>query len=365
MITFSGRYFPRSNSDFIEVAAQVTDDGILVVVDQAGQELARASWLKCKISSRVGSIPREIKIPDFGMMETQDNDAVDAIERKFRKIGFARIGNVVESSPKYIFLSFIGFIAIISAYLIWGVPMAAERVARHLPEEVERYATKQALDLMDRIWLDESKLPKDRQFEVQDIFSEAVAASGLDRNCCVLLFREGGAISANAFALPDGTIVMTEELVALAEHDDELFGIFAHELGHVAQNHGMRMGLQSSLVTLTIIFVTADLGQFGEIAVALPSILLETGYSRDFEREADGFAAELMIRAGRSPASLADILENLEQLFEEEFGSNGENQDWLSTHPATEDRKSFLRNYPIDKNIDDVRNGTRREANSL
>ena len=48
-----------------------------------------------------------------------------------------------------------------------------------------------------------------------------------------LEFRHGGYIDANAFALPSGIIVMTDELVELAKSDDELISVLAHEIGHV------------------------------------------------------------------------------------------------------------------------------------
>src|SRR5205814_7857084 len=43
---------------------------------------------------------------------------------------------------------------------------------------------------------------------------------------------------ANAFTLPGGRVYVTRKLVALAESEDELAGVIAHEAGHVIARHG-------------------------------------------------------------------------------------------------------------------------------
>ncbi len=50
----------------------------------------------------------------------------------------------------------------------------------------------------------------------------------------------GRAVGANAFALPSGIVVMTDELVELAKTDDELVAVLAHEIGHVRGRHALR-----------------------------------------------------------------------------------------------------------------------------
>ena len=55
----------------------------------------------------------------------------------------------------------------------------------------------------------------------------------------VLLFRDGGKFGANAFALPSGKIIVTDQLASLL-NDEQIVGVLAHELGHVVYRHGMR-----------------------------------------------------------------------------------------------------------------------------
>ncbi len=56
-----------------------------------------------------------------------------------------------------------------------------------------------------------------------------------------LNFREGGAIGPNAFALPSGTIILTDELVDIAGDDNDMvLAVLAHEIGHVDKKHSLR-----------------------------------------------------------------------------------------------------------------------------
>ena len=109
-----------------------------------------------------------------------------------------------------------------------------------------------------------------------------------------VMFRKGGALGPNAFALPDGTIVFTDEMVRLAEHDDELSAVLAHEIGHVVRRHGMRTIIQDSLLGFLILAITGDITGSSELFIGLPVLLTEMAYSREFEREADQYALAYM-----------------------------------------------------------------------
>ncbi len=53
-------------------------------------------------------------------------------------------------------------------------------------------------------------------------------------------FRASPIIGANAFALPGGIVIVTDQLMQLAEHDDEILAVLAHEIGHVKHRHVLR-----------------------------------------------------------------------------------------------------------------------------
>jgi Zn-dependent protease with chaperone function len=102
-----------------------------------------------------------------------------------------------------------------------------------------------------------------------------------------LKFRGGGKIGANAFALPGGFVVLTDELVALAETDLEIIAVLMHELGHVEMRHTLRQTLQGALPGLLLAAMTGDVDS---LASGLPAALMQLRYSRQMETEADAYA---------------------------------------------------------------------------
>src|SRR5207253_5111075 len=114
-------------------------------------------------------------------------------------------------------------------------------------------------------------------------------------------------LGANAFALPSGIIVVTDDLVRLSRSDDEVLGVLAHELGHVKHRHTMRRLLEGSATALIIAGVTGDVASTTSLAAAAPTLLLQTRHSRDNEREADADAVQTTRRADPDPTHLARI----------------------------------------------------------
>ena len=72
--------------------------------------------------------------------------------------------------------------------------------------------------------------------------------------------------------------------------DDELLAVLAHEIGHVRGRHAMRLVLQNSGLAVLLTALAGDAVGVTFLAVALPSMLLQSGYSRQFETEADDYA---------------------------------------------------------------------------
>jgi Zn-dependent protease with chaperone function len=141
-------------------------------------------------------------------------------------------------------------------------------------------------------------------------------------------------------------VIFTDELVELATSDEELVAVLAHEIGHVASFHSTRSALQGSALTLAIVFITGDVSSLSSLAVALPVMLTQVGYSRAFEREADAFAAALLQERGVPAAHLAAILERMEAAGEACAGDGCGDEvglgRYLSTHPPTAERVKFL-----------------------
>lgn len=143
----------------------------------------------------------------------------------------------------------------------------------------------------------------------------------------------------NAFALPSGDIVVLDQLVELAENDDEVAGVIAHELGHVAYRHGLRQLIQSSVVSFV---VGIYFGDVSSLAASFGALALESRYSREFEHEADAYGARSLLAAGLGSEPLAAMLERMEKAHAEK-GGKASRESLLSSHPDTAERVARLR----------------------
>ena len=201
---------------------------------------------------------------------------------------------------------------------------------------------------MDKVFFFESLLSDERQNDLQNKFSNLLPDSkeGLEYS---LVFRQGGLIGANAFALPDGTIVMTDELVELAHYDDEIVSILLHEIGHIVHRHSLRQIISHSGLAVLTVMMTGDVVSAGTLMLSLPNILMKSSFSREHETEADEYSRKEMLRLGIKTDHFANIMYRLELEYieleegEEELDFDTEWLEYFSSHPATDDRMALFR----------------------
>ncbi len=183
------------------------------------------------------------------------------------------------------------------------MPLATDTVARTVPSDAQAKLSARLLHVLESSGCRASGVPAKQQDELRKRLAQLGSAYRLELRACP-------GIDPNAFALPDGTLVVTDELVRLSQSGDQLSSVLAHEIGHVRERHGLRTALQRAGV---MGLLTAVAGDTTRLADALRSVLLETGYPPEFEREADAFALERMRSLGISPHALADMLPVLER----------------------------------------------------
>jgi len=141
----------------------------------------------------------------------------------------------------------------------------------------------------------------------------------------------------NAFAVPGGYVFVFSGLLAQVRSDDELAGVLAHEIGHVAGHHMLRQQAQgqvwnyAALLGALLTAVNPVLGA-GAIAAAQTAQL---SYSRDFEQEADFLGLRYATEAGYDPHALGTFFKQL--LAEQRVNPTGVPAYMLS-HPLTEKR---------------------------
>jgi beta-barrel assembly-enhancing protease len=161
----------------------------------------------------------------------------------------------------------------------------------------------------------------------------------------------------NAFAAPGGRIVFTRQLLQEAETPDEVVGVLAHEIGHVAHLHPESQMVR--LAGLQILISAVSNGGSGEWAGNIAALAAIFRYSRDAEREADEYARSTMAAASIDPTGLKHFFE---RVLKQEKGISSSTQtpsatepttlerigSIFSTHPGTEERLKDIQPLPAD-----------------
>ncbi len=330
MTPLTARYYDGKTSQQREVLIWFDPPSLRVIGE--GIDFS-CSIAEVQPSTRVGNTRRHLRFADGSSCETEDNDAIDAIFADSTSEAPGRLIHLWESRLGYALLALALTAAALWGGITYGIPALAKQVAFGLPASTEKAIGRNALAGLDRILLSPSELPSARGEKLRTLFSKMMSDIEGAADYRIEL-RASKALGANALALPSGVVVVTDKLVELAKNDAELIAVLAHEIGHLRHRHTLRRLLQDSATVLLMAAVTGDLTSVVSLASALPAMLLQAKYSRDFETEADDFALEYMKRHGVAPESLGAILLRMEQ----GRGKAGDVPDYLSTHPATRER---------------------------
>lgn len=332
----SGEWHPPGSSRSLP-ASLLDIGGRLVVRGETDAELAGGSLASVEISSRVGRIARRITFPDGSLFETVDNDAID---RFLAGKGRARDGiihGLERFRPRLV--AFVAAAILLGAMIYrFALPALVEVAVAVTPPIVPRIMSASTLETMDQTVLGETKLDEARRDRIVEAFRRIAAQSNGGEAGYTLNFREGGAVGANAFALPDGTLILTDELVELAGEDTEMIvGVLAHEIGHVEHQHSLRQVYRAAGVAALIMLITGDIGSEAEDLLVQGGGLLSLSYSRSAEAEADRHSVELMMKAGLDPAAIARFFELLETKLDDQSETS-----IFSTHPGTPERRQAI-----------------------
>lgn len=342
MISFTATYYDGQTAGQKDVVCRIYDSGAVhVETADDHRRIATLPLSDLDISVRLADTPRYLKFPGGAKLETLDNDTVDKVVERFGRRSWMDKVYLLESRLKYVLVGLVFLLIFLWGSVQYGIPWAAKAIAEMLPPSILDVASQQTLSMLDRSMLSATELDDDTRERLKAHFKPLIASHADDD--LNIIFRKGGGLGANAFALPDGTIIFTDEMVGLAQHDEELSAVLAHEIGHVVRRHGMRSIVQDSLLGFAILAVTGDISGSSELFIGLPVLLTEMAYSREFEREADQYALAYMQDHDIDLAHFANLMRRVEEASGK--GEEDGRKKWvnyLSTHPMTEERlKAF------------------------
>ncbi len=295
-----------------------------------GQEEHAFALAEIEIQPRLGNARRIVDLPGDGRLEADDIGNLDQWVRKYSGNWMMNQLHKLESRLHWVLLALLLSVGLGWCMLKYGVPAVAQGITRATSPALEKQLGEQIIKGMDFKYgyFSPSQLPLARQNAISNAMHRLC-----EKQACPayqLEFRQGGAIGANAFALPGGFILLTDELVALSQSDDEVIAVLAHEMGHVQYRHAMQQTLQGTLAGMVLVALTGD---FNSIASGLPAVVMQLSYSRDMELQADQYALQAMQKACIPTHVFADILTRLSQK------SGADNTpELISSHPDTKAR---------------------------
>lgn len=179
---------------------------------------------------------------------------------------------------------------------------------------------------------------------IDSIVTQICKENKIDKRKLKIHILEKGDI--NAFALPNGHLIIYIGLILNSDNQEELTGVICHEIGHIELNHVMKKLLTEIGLSVLISMTTGNSGT--EVIKETAKMLSSSAFGRSIEKEADIKAVDYMINANVNPAPFANFLYKL---------SDGEHEakkylTWISTHPDSKDRAEYIIEYSKGKKTD-------------
>jgi predicted Zn-dependent protease len=147
----------------------------------------------------------------------------------------------------------------------------------------------------------------------------------------------------NAFALPDGHLVIYSGLILNSDNQEELSGVICHELAHIQLNHVMKKLIKEIGLSVLISMTTGN-GN-ANIIRETARMLSSSAFDRTLEKEADMKAVDYLVAANINPEPLANFLYKLHDNNNEV----AKYLTWVSTHPDSRERAKDIIEYSKDR----------------
>lgn len=302
-------------------------DGQGLIVEYAGFS-QQYNYQEMKFLPALGQVAPVIELPHEARIEFLTMQMPTWIKHSDKMTQRLRH---LESSKSWIFASLVLIVVLGFSTVKWGVPLAAHYVAKMIPNSTLNSMSDQTVEMLKGM-SEPTALPAQRQAQILALYQQHIEAK---QPATIVFVKGGDTIGANALAIPNGTIILTDELLALAKNDAQIVGVLAHEQAHIDDKHSLEQVLRGFGMSLIYVALTGDTS---DVLSTLPGLLITSQYSREFENKADASAVVQLQREQISPQHLADFLKQLAHANEEDLDKPAGAFDWLGSHPRTAER---------------------------
>src|SRR5712692_4251794 len=337
-MTISGQaiFFDGKTSARHDVTVELAPEALRIRAPD-GTVLAEWGYDELETLSAPDDVLRVGKIgnPVLARLEVRDPQLAAAIDEL--SVPVDRSGRSERRMRRRIIFWTVAAAASLILVAVFGLPAIATRLTPLVPYSLERKLG-EAIDAQVRASLDTRGLGPAFECGTRageeagraafvKLMRQLETAAGLPYPLNPAVVRKP---EANAVALPGGRVYVFQGLIDKAETPDELAGVIAHEIGHVAHRDGTRSVLQAAGLSLLFGMLLGDFFGGGAVVLAATTIL-QTSYSREVESAADLYGVMLMTKLGADARALGTILQRI-------AGGTHPGMKILLDHPETKER---------------------------
>ncbi|MDQ6989593.1 MAG: M48 family metallopeptidase [Mariprofundaceae bacterium] len=350
-MSISGHYYPENVSQ-AQVANMAYEQGYCILSVQ-GEVVAKSLVNQLNISERLGNMLRQVRFENGALFESKANDDIDALLKAYGQQRTSSWLHRLESKSITIIPLLLVALFVAWASYQWALPKLVHVAAFALPSSQLGMIGEGTLELLDESLLSPSQLGAKQQQTIRLRFQKLTqeTGSGFDYQ---LYFRRMPDNVPNAFALPDGSIILMDGLVDISDHPWQVDSVLLHEIGHVEQRHSLQMILHDTFITLIASVMLGEAISTSDSIAALPLLLMQNQYSQQFEQDSDDFASQYMLKHHIDTKHFAHALQNLEAAMrgndeantsstteqKNEAAKEAETDIWsyFSSHPSNQQR---------------------------
>lgn len=179
---------------------------------------------------------------------------------------------------------------------------------------------------------------------IESILSQICKSNKIDRETIKIHVLNKDEI--NAFALPNGHLIVYSGLILNSDNQEELIGVICHEIAHIELNHVIKKLVKEIGLSVLISITTGNGGS--EIIKQTAKILSSSAFDRSLEKEADIKAVDYLVSAKVNPEPFANFIYKRSNKKHDET----EYLTWISTHPVSKERAEYIIEYSKNKLTD-------------
>jgi beta-barrel assembly-enhancing protease len=252
--------------------------------------------------------------------------------------------NTTQEHPLKEFIFLLAGVGVLLAVAFFILMLLSDYLVQYIPlEKEQQWFSSSTMSS----FIEQSSSPEEKSVNeyLLKLVNQLDPTSGNPSHYSIQLIDEK---SPNAFITPGGHIFVTSGLLNLVNSENALAMVIAHEMAHQIHRHPIRsLGRGMVIAMVAMIFTGVDGSEWASQILANTFNLGLLAYSREQEREADSTGLKLLVDYYGHSAGSRYFFSHMMQHEEKKQSKLSE---YLSTHPNTEDRLSYLEHHAVNEN---------------